>query len=293
MTRILKDDFEMALREGSLAPLLAAVSCDRDLLLEIRENYFNIYFKGQSLLCLKKVQDKFKSIVDEKFLMGLPELQGGPCFVAEDFARAIPKIKENILRLGPGGSEIEYEQLIVRANNGEARLNTEYYVIDRQVAAADGKGRFDLLGFVWPGKNRAKNRSASLALLEVKYGLGPDIKHLHLQLSKYYEALCANPKAFDDLAEEAELLFRQKLRLGLVCGTPEQLTALQEIRICRDPEDVRFGIVLVDYNPASKALDLEKLASLPFSGQIDIFHVGFGLWQANARDWVKEVAPST
>jgi len=290
MTRILKDDFEAALREGSLAPLLEAVTCDRDLLLEIRENHFNIYFKGQSLLCLKRVQGNFTSTVDEKFLKGLPELQGASCFVAEDFARAIPRIKENILRLGPGGTEIEYEQLVVRANNGETRLNTEYYIIDRQVTTADGTCQFDLLGFVWPGKNRARNRLASLALLEVKYGQNQDIKHLHLQLSRYHDALNQD---FESLVTDAERLFKQKLALGLICGTPEQLTALGEIKISRDPGHVRFGIVLVDYNPASKALDLKKLASLPFSGQIDIFHVGFGLWQADARDWVKEVASST
>jgi hypothetical protein len=288
MTRILDPDFELALREGSLAPLLEATSCDRDVVLEIRENSLNMYFKGQSLLRLDKVQTVYKPFSHPKFLVGLPELRDAPSFNAEDFVRAMPRIKENILRLGSDGSEIEYEQLVVRANNGEARLNTEYYIIDRQVATADGKGQFDLLGFVWPRKNRAKNRLVPLALLEVKYGQNPDIKHLHVQLAKYHEALGAN---FGSLVEDAELLFKQKLRLGLVCGTPEQQAALKDIVISPNLDHVRFGIVLVDYNPASRALDLQRLAELPFSRQIDIFHVGFGLWLANARDWTNEVGP--
>jgi hypothetical protein len=288
MTRILDDDFELDLTNGSLAPLLKAVLSDRDLILEIRENHLNIYFKGQSLLRLDRVKGIYKPSSHPKFLVGLPELRDSESFNADDFVRVIPTIKENILRLSGEGSEIEYEQLIVRANNGEARLNTEYYMIDRQVATADGKGQADLLGFVWPRENRAKNRLASLALLEVKYGQNPDVKHLHVQLSKYYEALGAN---FGSLVEDAELLFKQKLRLGMVCGTPEQQAALKDIAISPRLDQVRFGIVLVDYNPASRALDLQRLAELPFSKQIDIFHVGFGLWQANARDWVQEITP--
>jgi hypothetical protein len=290
MTRILDDDFELALMEGSLAPLLKAVSGDRDLLLEIRKNCFNVYFKGQSLLRLeKKAQDIYEPHTHKEFLVGLQELQNTSPFVADDFVRDIPKIKENILRRCPSGTEIEYDQMIVRANNCESRLKTEYYIIDRQVAAADPAGQFDLLGFVWPRENRGKNCVVPLALLEVKYGPNADIKDLHDQLSRYHEAL---NRDFESLAENAQLLFRQKLRLGLICGTPEQREALKDIRISRNPDDVRFGIVLVDYNPASRALDLKRLSELPFSKQIDIFHVGFGLWQANARDWAQDLTPT-
>jgi hypothetical protein len=47
---------------------------------------------------------------------------------------------------------------------------------------------------------------------------------------------------------------------------------------------VRFGIVLVDYHPESDLLRKaeKQLRKLPFRDQIDIFHVGFGLWQQRA-----------
>jgi hypothetical protein len=37
----------------------------------------------------------------------------------------IPLLKENIIRYGKSSLEIEYEQMIIRANNYEPRNNTE------------------------------------------------------------------------------------------------------------------------------------------------------------------------
>jgi hypothetical protein len=47
-----------------------------------------------------------------------------------------------------------------------------------------------------------------------------------------------------------------------------------------------IGIVLVDCKSAGRALDLQRLAELPFSKQIDIFHVGLGLRPAHATERV-------
>jgi hypothetical protein len=40
-------------------------------------------------------------------------------------------------------------------------------------------------------------------------------------------------------------------------------------------------LILVDYNPFSTLLDLDRLKQLPFADQIRIFSGGFGMWQQN------------
>lgn len=282
MPRGLDNEFISDLQTGRLRTLLEAVKVDRDLLLEIRENYLNIYFKGHSLLKLTKTGGRYAISQAEKFqveaIAGLSSLVSE--IDTDRFVAAIPEIKERIIRHRQGGNEIEYEQMLIRSNNGERRLNTEYYIIDRQVSAVSTEGqplRFDLVGIYWPSKGRQGNRTVSLALIEVKFSQNKDIAELPLQLGAYYRSL---PDDLGDVADEARTLLHHKLDLGLIQGTPEQLAALRTLKIKPRKSDMRFGVVLVDYNPNSRLLDADALGKLGFP--VDVFNVGFGLWQGNA-----------
>ncbi len=102
----------------------------------------------------------------------------------------IPRIKTNILKHGTS-LEIEYEQLIIRANNLEARNNSEYFIVDRQYSVPEG--RFDLTGMYWKAKGRKKYQTVQPCLMEVKFALNDDIKDVHQQLEKYYEAINQRP----------------------------------------------------------------------------------------------------
>jgi hypothetical protein len=263
------------LKEGLLSPLRAAIAADRDLLLEIRREKINVYFKGHSLLALERKSAGYSITLNESFRKAsdIPS-RWSDSGDTERFVAAIPSLKTKVLARGRGGSEIEYEQLLIRANNGEARLNTEYFIIDRQIVTQDKKGRFDLVALHWP-RGRKPDQKVCLALLEVKYGLNNDIKQLHRQLKGYYDSVKAD---LEGLCDEAEGLLQQKLELGLFAGARGRLAALGTLEIVRDIRRVHFGIVLVDYNPGSKLLDIEVLRGLPFAEQVVLFHVGFGLW---------------
>jgi len=56
--------------DGILHPILESVHRDRDLVLEIRWNYINLYFKGHSLLKLSRPKrwiEGYKVEIDEAF----------------------------------------------------------------------------------------------------------------------------------------------------------------------------------------------------------------------------------
>ena len=124
-------------------PALESIRDDFDLDMEIRDNYVNIYYKGNSLLKLAEAKpDQYRAEIDPKFLVGVdaPGFEDAPS--VDRFLKDIPKIKENIIRAGHSSIETEYEQMIIRANNYEPRNNSEYFIVDRQYSAGKA-GRFD------------------------------------------------------------------------------------------------------------------------------------------------------
>jgi hypothetical protein len=278
--RRLSDTFMAALQHGFLAGITRRVVEDRDLDLEIRDNYLNLYFKGNSLLQLEEMRGgaRYRVTIHPKFLNGLLI----PDFVDEDTTRAfldrIPQLKDNIIRHGKSSLEIEYEQLIIRANNSEPRNNSDYFLIDRQYQVAEG--RFDLTGIFWARQGRRRGQEVPLAFIEVKFALNTDIKNVHHQVERYYEAI--RPRA-PAIAEENEALFRQKLALGLFAQSPERVEAMRTLRFARDITKFQFVLVFVDYNPNSTLLNLDGLAELPFADQIRVFRGGFAMWEQNIR----------
>jgi hypothetical protein len=278
--RKLSDEFMACLTSGFLAGLLQAVRTDQDLNLEIRAGYLNIYFKGHSLLKLTQSSPtKYTVNTHKAFAAGLnlpAELRDAK--TTADFLRSIPQLKQNIIKVGKSSLEIEYEQMIIRANNFEARNNSEYFILDRQYTVSDG--RFDLTGIFWHRTRRRKHQEVDLCLMEVKYALNPDIKNIHSQLARYYEAL---QPISGQIAEEYETIFRQKLELGLYAQSPERLAAMKTLSISRDFSRFQFIVVLVDYNPNSSQFSLAKLAHLPFARQIKVFYTGLAMWQQNVE----------
>ncbi len=276
--RKLSDSFVDCLQSGFLAGISQVVRYDHDLNLEIREGYINIYFKGNSLLKLTEASStRYKVEIHRAFATGLnlpSELTDVK--TTADFVSNIPQLKQNIIQHGKSSLEIEYEQMIIRANNFEPRTNSEYFIVDRQYAVS--VGRFDLTGIFWERTHRRKNQEVDLCLLEVKFALNQDIKEVHQQLARYYEAL--KPIAAQ-VAEECESIFRQKLELGLYVQAPDRLEAMKTLVISRDFPRFQFILVLVDYNPNSAKLDLNNIKSLPFANQVKVFFGGLAMWQQN------------
>lgn len=169
--RKLSESFMACLKSGFLVGILQTVREDHDLNFEIRAGYLNIYFKGNSLLKLTEVAPtKYKVFIHKAFTDGLvlpSELTDVRTVSA--FLSNIPQLKQNVIRHGKSSLEIEYEQMIIRANNFEPRNNSEYFIIDRQYTVSIG--RFDLTGIFWDRNRRRKHQEVDLCLMEVKFAL--------------------------------------------------------------------------------------------------------------------------
>lgn len=278
--RKLSESFMQELTSGFLRSLTERVRQDHDLDLQIRDNYLNIYFKGNSLLRLNQVKSgKYRVMVHTKF-------SGDTLFsdltneeTVDEFIRAIPMIKDNILSHGKPSLEIEYEQMIIRANNYEPRNNSEYFIVDRQYAVSD-IGRFDLTGIYWPRQRRKRHQVVQPCLMEVKFALNQDIQDVHQQLNRYYQAIQQDPA---DIAQEIESIFQQKLELGLYKQPSNRLAAMKTLKVSQNIENFLFILILVDYNPYSTLFHREKLSQLPFTDQVRIFRCGFGMWENNLK----------
>jgi hypothetical protein len=277
--RGLSDKFFNCLKSGFLSGITESVKGDPDLNLEIRASYINVYYKGNSLLKLVETGSfRYKAEIHEKFLEGINlPLDFTESTVAQ-FLSVIPLLKQNIVRYGKRSLEIEYEQMIIRANNFEPRNNTEYFIVDRQYTV--NEGRFDLTGIFWDMSYRRRNQEVPVCLMEIKFALNADIKEVHNQLARYYESIKPHAAA---IADEMQMVFQQKIELGLYQQSIERLDALKTLSFSKKIEQFQFILVLVDYNPNSSKLDLQSFSNLPFANQIKVFFSGFAMWQQNVK----------
>lgn len=277
--RGLSDKYFDCLKSGFLSGITESVKRDPDLNLEIRDSYINVYYKGNSLLKLAETGSfRYKAQIHAKFLGGINlPLDFTESTVAQ-FLIAIPLLKQNIIRYGKRSLEVEYEQMIIRANNFEPRNNTEYFIVDRQYAAKEG--RFDLTGIFWEMRHRKRNQEVPVCLMEIKFALNVDIKEVHNQLARYYESI--RPHAAE-IADEMQTVFRQKIELGLYQQSTKRLFALKTLSFSKCIEQFQFILVLVDYNPNSSKLDLKSFSNLPFANQVKVFFSGFAMWQKNVK----------
>jgi hypothetical protein len=276
MTRALNPFFMSALQEpAQLLPLLDRVRRDRDLMMEIREDYFNIYHKGHNVVRVSYNGGKYTAEYTPKFWKSATPSTLTPIGHVQQLLEAIPHIKDHIALHAANGNEIEFEQMLIRANNCESRISSDYYFIDRQVIL-DADGRFDLVGFRWPTQGRRRHQTVPLVLAEVKFGCNNDIQDLPVQLARYAQSVRQH---MGRLADEAQTLLSQKIELGLLGDAHGNGDALATLRISPAFDAVRFLIILVDYNPNSELL-ARALKNLPSDFQIDVFFVGFGLWDA-------------
>lgn len=276
--RKLSETFLNCLKSDFLSEITEFVKRDHDLNLEIRDSYINIYYKGNSLLKLVEAGSllRYKAEIHKKFLEGVKISLDFTESTVPQFVKNIPLIKENIIKHGKRSLELEYEQMIIRANNFERRNNTEYFIVDRQYAVKEG--RFDLSGIYWKMDGRRRNQEVPVCLMEIKFSLNTDIKDVHKQLARYYEPIKNNAAG---IAEKMETIFRQKLILNLYDQTSQRINAMKTLTFSRNIEAFQFILVLVDYNQNSSLLDLESIGKLPFVKQIKIFHTGFGMWHHN------------
>jgi len=279
-TRALTPEFKRDLQNGLLAPLLDLVLKDRDLLLEIRSGYIDLYFKGNGLLKVGAAHgtpSEYDVSTHEKFAVNLVRERMKTDADVQNLIEKIPRIKQEIATHKAHASEIEIEHFFIRINNREPGVNSEYFVIDRQGVYGPALDRFDSIGVCWPRASRRTSVKLDPCVMEVKFAMGAEIRHLADQLNKYYGVLSANFPAF---VRDMQALLRDKIDLGLL-GNDRRVQKLRTIDISDRIEDVRCLVVLAEQNPFSQRFDPQSLSLVPFQ-KIEIFRVGFGLWCCDA-----------
>lgn len=299
---------------GLLHPLLKAVQRDRDLSLEIRGNYFNVYFRGFSIAKVdRKENGAYRNTIHRRFCpkeLGSPtaevrqadetqlDQQRKPVNAPynmfewspanlEQFLKWLPFVKQRVLELRGQANELEVEQWLIRAASREELMTgckVEYLAIDRQCAQEDEVGKPDVFAFFWPHIGRSKNSKASLAVIEVKHLLNPETEYVHEQLWRYHRYVCKN---MNELAKELETIARQKVKLGLL------RKPIGDLKLNLNPGSVKYVAAFADFNPFSKymvrlknhlrEMSLKGDEELSFVRQFELFQIGFGLWASNGK----------
>ena len=162
-------------KRGKYSELVKRVRRDKDLDLEFRGNSVNIYYQGHSILWLKQsgAIEIDKAFTEDGFHR-LPRKISD----VGSYLKLLPYIKDNVSchaqendagdMISKQNRELEFEQLLIRANNRESRNNSEYIVIDRQyeVMNEGKKDRWDLIAMRYPSDRRPPK--GYLSIIEVK-----------------------------------------------------------------------------------------------------------------------------
>ena len=247
---------------GQLHPLLEKAQKDHTLLIAIRKNYINIYYRGGNILKLSEHNKNFYQAEFDKnygkFGQVAPIL---PSTIsnrreAEIWAESIPKLKvimDEYFAVNKK-SEREYQQLVTHENNLSSFSNeSEYFITDIEYSPPGSWMRLDMLAIYWPASSKRKSTEyCRPAIIELKYGASSIksgksglVKHL-----KDIEALIKDKRSYNDLIQSMEFQFDQLNQLGLVKFNKSKNYKVMKIND-QKPEVI---LILANYNPRSQQL---------------------------------------
>ncbi len=243
--------------DGLLHSLLTRVKCDPTLCLEIRQNYLNIYYRGGNLV---KIEEKgcYIASFDTDYGISDDRLPKKELCVKDDVQRwvdVIPYLKQAMdfwFGVHPK-EEREFQQLVVRENNGSIIGNsTDYFIIDIEYDNHSG-ARFDLIAVEWESvgtvRKLQKEYKPKLCFVEMKYGdgaLSGDSGVLsHIKDFKKY----VDTNGLKAIKEEMKGIFSQKRELGLIPALKDNKNALKEFS-----GEVDLLFLFANHDPASRKL---------------------------------------
>jgi hypothetical protein len=287
-------------QEGILHPILEQVKKDHTLMLAIRKNYINIYYRGGNILKVTEYSKKYRADFDENYNLSDKEIPNSPVAITnqndsqkwvESFAQRKNMMDEYFSKHGK--AEREFQQLVARENtNSTISKNCEYYITDIEVTDP-GFARFDITAMRWLTKDR-KSGKCRAALFEMKYsdsalgGKAGLLKHL-----KDMESFISDKNRYKKLLETMVSQFNQLDQLGLLKFNKGTTNA--EVKLNpKDKPEVIF--ILANHNPHSTKLktilDDPEITPYGKSDQFDLkFYVasfaGYGL-RANCMHTLDE-----
>ena len=186
--------------------------------LQIRDNKFNLYYKGNSLGKIsfssktelysvrihhkfidQRIKERFKPQEGYYLTFTLPKEQLHPLFSQRNLASMSQKVKTVNFQ-----EEVIFEQMIMTDNVGRK----DFLIIDRQIMDKTDRTKMDLLALVKQAGNNYQ-----LCVIEVKLGNNPELKGDVIdQLKGYSHRIEQNFEAYKNCYD---LNFRQKQELGL------------------------------------------------------------------------------
>jgi len=187
--------------------------------LQIRDNYFNLYYKGNSLgkisfsskTCLynvrihhkfidQKIKERFKPQEGTYLTFIIPKEQLHPLFSQANLKSMSQKVKAVHFQ-----EELIFEQMIMTDNVDRK----DFIIIDRQILDKTAKTKMDLLALV-----KQSDNNYQFCIIEVKLGNNPELKgDVITQLKGYIHRIEQNFEAYKKCYE---INFRQKQELGLL-----------------------------------------------------------------------------
>lgn len=269
--------------EGILNPILTSVKKDHTLMLSIRDNYINIYYRGGNILKLtEQYPGYYLTEFNEnynKFEQIMPELPQSISnqIEATMWSEYFPNLKcimDEFFSIYPK-SEREFQQLVAREKNISSLANfSEYFITDIEYASPGSRVRFDMLGLRWLASQRKSTKHCRPVIMEMKYG-DSSINSKRSGVIKHLEdidAFVSNDKKYLELVHTIENQFDQLDKLGLLYFKKFSDYSSMKIQTTM-PEVI---IIIANYNP--RGASLKQVLSKPemeYFGNSDKFDLKF------------------
>jgi len=260
--RILSDCFMKDLKSGVLKPLLERVREDETLMLAIRDDYINIYYRGGNIFEIRRRPHlgQYEVRFDQKYAKGLALPLIFPFRIergaeARDLAVVVPELKYAMDRYfaKTRKSEREFQQLAVRENNRSPIANeTDYFIVDIEIEGLIPNARYDMLAVRWLSHHHGKQGVLVPVLIEMKYGI---------------KALGGKAGLEKHLKDAYSLRRCEKIWSSVVTGLEGQLNQLDDLGLLTFNRSSKVGrlefdkgatpeliFLLANYNPASQQL---------------------------------------
>ena len=192
-----------------------------ELDLRLRDNYFNLYYKGNSLAKIVSRKNDYEVSIHKKFIEAVLEADKrfkinrsqnseycSICCSADILPalfqnKYLDKMCRNIKKVNYS-EEITFEQMLITDNSDRSDL----IIIDRQVTETGMDGKLDLLGL-----RQRKDNHFCFEVIEVKLGNNKELAHdVGKQLGRYIKHI---ESSIESWACSYKKMYRQMRILGL------------------------------------------------------------------------------